>query len=147
TQVSLVTVQARPTIVIPETTTWEEFPHRWRPLLDEVYAFVRASPELADTPSWQNVMFYKDHTPSVEIGVLAPGPFIPSGRVIASELPAGEVATATHIGDYADLGLTHRAVLDYMADHGLEMAGPRWEIYGHWREDPREVETEIYWLI
>jgi effector-binding domain-containing protein len=30
---------------------------------------------------------------------------------------------------------------------GLELAGPRWEIYGHWREDPSELETEIYYLL
>ena len=40
----------------------------------------------------------------VEIGVLVTTGFEPVGRVIASELPGGEVATATHRGDYARLG-------------------------------------------
>ncbi len=30
---------------------------------------------------------------------------------------------------------------------GLELAGPRWEIYGDWREDPADLETEVYYLL
>jgi effector-binding domain-containing protein len=67
--------------------------------------------------------------------------------VIASELPAGEAATATHHGDYAGLGVTHDAVRDHVATHGRELAGPRWEICGHWRADPSELETEVFWLL
>ena len=26
-------------------------------------------------------------------------------------------------------------------------AAPSWEIYGHWREDAGELETEIYYLL
>src|SRR5689334_9243730 len=101
--ISLVTVEPRPTIVIAETTTWDEYPRLWRALLDELYAFVRTNPELAatdETLRWTNVMLYKDDRPSVEVGVLAPGPFSPQGRIIASSLPAGRTATATHHGDY-----------------------------------------------
>ena len=147
TPVALVTVEPRPTAVIAETTTWAEFPHLWRPLLDEVYAFVRSSEELAATPRWQNVMLYKDDTPSVEIGVLAPRRFTPHGRVILSQLPGGRAATAVHRGDYGQLGRTHRAVGDYIEGQGLGIAGPRWEIYGHWHEDPAQLETEVYWLL
>ena len=70
--VEFVTVDARATAVVAQTTSWAEFPRLWGQLLDEVYRFVR-------------------------------------GRT--------------------------------------ELAGPCWEIYGHWREDPRELETEIYWLL
>ena len=137
--VSVVTVVPRPTAVIAETTSWEEFPRLWPQLLDEVYALVRGSPSPpgeGGSPRWQNIMLYKDRTPTVEIGVLAPEPFSPKGRVVASHLP-----------DYAQLGSTHHAVREYLKAHGLEHAGPLWEIYGHWREDPAELETEIYWLL
>ncbi|MBV8219839.1 MAG: GyrI-like domain-containing protein [Solirubrobacterales bacterium] len=83
----------------------------------------------------------------MEVGVLAPGPFSPAGRVVPSQLPGGRVATAVHRGDYGQLGSTHAAVREYLAAHGLEAAGPLWEIYGHWRADPSELETEIYWLV
>ncbi len=34
---------ARPTIVVPATTTWRQFPTLWRGLLDEVWACLRAA--------------------------------------------------------------------------------------------------------
>jgi effector-binding domain-containing protein len=148
--VRFVEVDPRPTAVIAQTTTWEEFPTLWGSLLDEVYRFVRPRAHLAtgiDGELWQNVMLYMDDSPSVEVGVLVSGQFEPEGRVIPSELPAGEVATATHRGDYAQLGETHKAVRDAVAERGRELAGPRWEIYGHWRADPSELETEVFWLL
>jgi effector-binding domain-containing protein len=96
---------------------------------------------------WQNVMLYKDDRPDVEVGVLVSGSFEAEGRVIPSELPGGEVATAIHLGDYARLGVTHDAVRDQIAAHGREPAGPLWEIYGHWRATPSELETEVFWLL
>ena len=144
------TVEARPTAVVAQTTTWTEFPKLWGKLLGEVYEFVRPRPELATGDGaevWQNVMLYKDQTPEVEVGVLVSAPFRPEGRVVLSALPAGEVATATHRGDYAKLGVTHEAVREYAATHGRELAGPCWEIYGHAPPDPSEAETEVFWLL
>ncbi len=148
--VTAATVVPRATAVIAQVTTWKEFPSLWRELLDEVYGFVRTSKDLADggeSPRWQNVMLYLDQRPSVEVGVLAPKPFTSAGRVIASQLPGGRVAIAVHRGDYAQLGTTHAAVKEYARTHALELAGPLWEIYGHWREDPDELETEVYHLL
>jgi effector-binding domain-containing protein len=67
--------------------------------------------------------------------------------VVTSRLPGGKVATAVHRGDYTRLGDTHAAVREYLDAEGLEPAGPTWEIYGHWHEDPSELETEIYHLL
>jgi len=43
--VSRGTVAARPTLVVAAHTTWPEFPGLWRPLLDEVWAFLRSLDE------------------------------------------------------------------------------------------------------
>jgi hypothetical protein len=40
-------VDARPTAVIAQTTTWEAFPTVWRQCLDQVYRLVRGRPDLA----------------------------------------------------------------------------------------------------
>ena len=148
--VRFATVEARPTAVVAETTTWTDFPRLWGQLLGQVYEFVRPRPELATGAGderWQNVMLYKDQRPDVEVGVLVSGPFPAEGRVILSSLPAGEVATATHRGDYGKLGDTHNAVREYAAEHGRELAGPCWEVYGHGRPDPSDAETEVFWLL
>ena len=148
--VRFATIEARPTAVVARTTTWQEFPKLWGPLLDQVYEFVRPRPELATGNGqelWQNVMLYKDQRPDVEVGVLVSGAFRAEGPVVLSALPAGEVATATHRGDYGKLGVTHEAVRDYATAHGRELAGPCWEIYGHARPDPNQSETEVFWLL
>jgi effector-binding domain-containing protein len=150
TRVILATIQPRLTAVVAESTTWAEFPALWGQLLDEVYRFVRGNEHLGTGPApeaWQNVMLYKDDKPSVEVGVLVSERFEPSGRVVLSELPGGETAMAVHRGNYAKLGVTHDAVRAHAEAEGRQLAGPRWEIYGHWREDPSELETEVYYLL
>jgi effector-binding domain-containing protein len=149
--VEVTTVAPRPTAVVAETTTWEEFPALWGKLLDEVYGVVRSRPELSPEagrgPKWQNVMLYKDDEPSVEVGVLVGRSFDGEGRVVPSLLPGGKVVMTTHRGDYAQLARAHDAVHRFAREQGLELAGPRWEIYGHWHEDPAALETEVYWLL
>ena len=150
TVVRLVKVDPRPTAVVAQTTTWADFPSLWGQLLDEVYGFARSRPDLATGSGeerWQNIMLYKDQRPDVEIGVLVRAVFEPEGRVIGSELPGGEVATAIHRGDYALLGDTHDAMREYVSARGRELAGPCWEIYGHGRADPADQETEVFWLV
>jgi effector-binding domain-containing protein len=139
------TVEPRLTAVVTETTTWPEYPTVWPRLLDEVYGVVRPRPELSPGDGWHNVMLYKDDRPSVEVGVLAAAAFDPVGRVVASQLPGGRVATTTHRGDYTGLAAAHDAVHRFAAEQGLELTGVRWEIYGHGDQDP--IEIEICWQL
>jgi effector-binding domain-containing protein len=135
-------VPAHPTAVIAETTTWDAYPTLWPRLLDEVWVAVRSATSV--TPG-RNVMLYKDDVPSVEVGVEAAAPFEPIGRVVCSTLPAGRVVTTTHRGSW-EVGPAHEAVIAACEQRGLERAGPRWEIYGHWNE-PGDEEVEIYYLV
>ena len=143
-EVTVMDVAARPTAVVPATTTWQAFPTLWQSLLDEVWACLRAGGVERGCP---NVMLYLDDTPRVEVGVelRVPCPLI--GRVVASALPAGQVAMTTHRGSYARLGAAHRAVLDWCAAAGRLPAGPRWEVYGPHRDDPAAVWTEVAYLL
>jgi effector-binding domain-containing protein len=124
----------RRTAVVATATSWDEFPRLWPALLDEVRQHAQG----------RNVMLYRDGVPNVEVGVLVRGDFTPAGRVIASELPAGEVVTVTHRGPYERLGAAHEAVLRHIAERGLSKTGVRWEIYGPWQEIP---EVEVFWLV
>ncbi len=69
-----------------------------------------------------------------------------AGAVKAGALPAGEVLTATHVGPYAALNQSHKALWDHAETQGLAKAMPVWEIYA---DDPAtkpeaEVRTEIF---
>lgn len=150
--VTVVGVQPRRTAVIADTVAWEDFPNLWGPMLDEVYAFVRRCPEFTAAtaerpgPHWTNIMLYRGETPNVEVGVLAPSAFTPQGRIIASELPGGRAATATHHGDPSKIGGTHDHVREYAREHGLHTAGIRWEVYGH-PDDTGGFATEVFHLV
>ena len=135
---------AHPTIVVAATTTWQEFPGSWKGMLDEVWGFVAAA---GLDRGCRNVMLYLDDVPGVEIGVELLEPCQPVGRVVVSTLPAGRAAGTVHRGPYQGLGSAHRAVIEFCTSHGLELAGPRWEIYGHHRDDPAELETEVLYLL
>ncbi len=137
-------ISAQLTAVIAESTTWDAFPRLWPNLLEEVWAGVRSSGEI--TPN-RNVMLYRDDVPNVEIGVEVAETFAAFGRVIPSSLPAGRVATTTHRGDYAKLGLAHRAIVEWCDRHGLQTAGARWEIYGHATERTADQEVEVFYLL
>jgi len=151
--ITLVDVEPRRTAVIAATTAMADFPSLWPQLLDEVYAFVRRCPEFAAAlagrpgPHWQNVMLYRDHAPNVEVGVLAPAAFAAQGRVIASELPKGRVATAVHRTSPRTIGETHDAVRTFMRAQGLKPTGVLWEVYGHPNEASGALDTEVFHLV
>jgi effector-binding domain-containing protein len=92
-------------------------------------------------------MLYRDDVPHVEVGVELRQPCPLTGRVVASTLPAGQVAVTVHGGPYGGLASAHRAVLDWCAAQGRRPAGPRWEVYGPHRDDPAELRTEVYYLL
>jgi effector-binding domain-containing protein len=147
-EVSIVDAAARPTVVVPATTTWPEFAGLWKEMLDEVWACVRGG---GVDRGCRNVMLYLDDRPRVEVGVEVGvelnRPLPLTGRVVASALPAGRAAMTVHWGPYSGLGAAHQAVADWCAARGYPAAGPRWEIYGPHRDDPAEVWTEVYWLL
>ena len=122
---------------------------RFPEYLDQVYAAGRAGSVGLDG---QNVFIYggaagPDGATEMDFGVGALGPFAPVGSVRYAALPAGEVAATTHWGDYAGLGAAHGAVIAWCRAHGRELAGPRWEVYGHWSDDPARRRTDVYHLL
>jgi GyrI-like small molecule binding domain len=128
-------------------TSGESFPTQWRGRLDEVYGCLRQG----GTPGGCNVMLYRDLPEpgriAVEVGVEVGGPFAPAGRVRPSELPAGLAAVTTHRGPYEELGAAHEAVRRWCAAEGHDVTGERWEVYGDWHEDPRLLETGIFYRL
>jgi effector-binding domain-containing protein len=141
-----VATQPRRTIAaVAWTTTWEQFPRQWRGMLDEVYACLRQG----GTTGGCNVMLYRDLPDAgrigVAVGVEVGGSFAQVGRVRPTELPAGPAVVTTHRGPYEELGAAHRAVVRWSEAEGRELSGERWEVYGDWEEDPRLLETKVFY--
>ena len=110
----------------------------------EVWSFVKS----AGIPRpGRHVAIYFDGEINIECGVEVGEPFTGNDRVVCSVTPAGLVATTVHMGPYGRLGEAHKAVVDWCAANGYALAGPNWEVYGHWDNDPAKVRTDVFYLL
>jgi effector-binding domain-containing protein len=116
-------------------------------MLTDVWSFLRANPPEGLYKDGHNIMLYKDDVPNVEVGVQVSGSFAPAGRVVASTLPGGLVATATHTGPIGEIGDTHDAVRGWSEAHGYRLAGPCWEIYGDPDPSTGHFDVAVFWLL
>ena len=103
------------------------------------------------TEAGRHVSLYLDDAIHVEIGVEILGLFVDDEDVVCSATPGGLVAATAHLGPYGTLGAAHDAIHQWCATHGHRLAGPRWEIYEHWRPewdaDPSQIRTDICYLL
>lgn len=146
-EVHIETVPPRPTAVVQRRARQDELSRIVPELCGLVWKAI--SPQKAEARPGRLVALYRDGAIHLEVGVEILGTFVePSGsEVVRSELPGGQVARATHIGPYRQLGETHAAIVKAIDAQGLRMAGPSWEIYGHWVEDESQLTTEIYYRV
>ena len=101
-----------------------------------------------------NVVLYHPSEPTglghefeIETGVqVAPG-FVAKPPVYLTATPGGRVVTAAHFGPYEQLKNTYDAIDAYVRGHGLKLAGPSWEVYGHWHDDVAKVRTDVFFPI
>jgi effector-binding domain-containing protein len=99
----------------------------------------------------RHVALYWDGTIRLEAGVEVFDPFADEGEVVHSSTPAGSIASTTHFGPYNSLGAAHDAIHQWCSAHNHRLAGPKWEIYGHWQQqwdaDPSRIRTDVYYLL
>jgi effector-binding domain-containing protein len=100
---------------------------------------------------WPHIAIYWDPSICVEAGVELHGAFVTQGSIVLSATPAGRIASATHWGPYQDLGTAHQSIRRWSKSTSERLAGPNWEIYGHWQPTwnakPAEIRTDIYYLL
>jgi effector-binding domain-containing protein len=127
-------------------TTFAEVPRVLIAGLDVVWAAVRSN----SMQHGHNVAVYRPlggEAVDLVCGVQVAARFDDEGEVSCSETPAGNVATATHVGPYDRLGDAYDTVVAWTRQNGLRLAGVNWEVYGDWHEDPAKLETDVYMLI
>jgi AraC family transcriptional regulator len=79
---------------------------------------------------------------TVEAGVPLKAPTKPEGEMEYLELPGGPAVFAVHGGPYDQLGETHAAILRWLQEQKLRVAGPHWEWYV---TDPGEHPNPADW--
>ncbi len=115
--------------------------------LDHVYAAARTG---AVTLDGQNVFIYRsavDGILTVDFCVGVTKPFEAIRNVMPIETPNGIAATTAHWGEYSGIRNANRAILEWCDAHSRLRAGPSWEVYGHWSDNPSERRTDIYYLL
>jgi len=148
--VELKTVAPRKLAAVRREVTIGAVANAWRPALDKVWAFLKEHPGLRG--DGHNVFLYhhgqsRSAPMTVDFGVEVIGAFDPAHDVFATETPAGEVATAVHVGSYASLRATHAAIHQWCTNQQRSIAGKSWEIYGDWTDDESKLETTIAYLL
>lgn len=112
-----------------------------------VWSFVRGRQLRAG----RHVAVYWDCTIRLEVGVELIDSFQDGGDVVPSATPAGRAASVVHFGPYNQLGMAHQAIRDWCSAHNLQLAGPNWEVYGHWQNewntDPAKIRTDVFYQL
>ena len=146
--VRLEQVSSRPLAVVRRRASRQELSQVVPDACGAVWSVVRAQQIMG---AGRHVALYLDGKINLEVGVELDTPFFGHGEVVGSATPAGAVATAVHFGPYARLHEAHRAIREWCANHGFALAGPNWEIYGHWMDewnsDPAKIRTDVFYLL
>ena len=99
----------------------------------------------------RHVAVYWDGQINLDVGVEVATPFPGHGEVVGSATPPGPVVTTTHFGPYRRLHEAHEAICRWCGSNGYTLAGPNWEVYGHWEDDwksdPAKIRTDVYYLL
>jgi effector-binding domain-containing protein len=146
--VRLEQVSSLPLAVVRLRATMQELPTVVPRACGTVWNVVRAQNV---TGAGRHVAVYWDNTINLEVGVELDAPWAGHEEVVSSATPAGTVVTAVHFGPYNRLHEAHEAIRQWCATNGHTLAGPNWEIYGHWLDewcnDPSKIRTDVFYLV
>jgi effector-binding domain-containing protein len=139
---------SQPLAVVRRRASIAELPKVIPAACGEVWNLVRAR-NIAG--AGRHIAVYWDGDINLDIGVELPAPIASSDGLLASATPAGPVATTVHFGPYQRLGAAHEAIQAWCQQNGRALAGPSWEIYGHWKDewnnDPSQIRTDVFYLL
>jgi effector-binding domain-containing protein len=56
-----------------------------------------------------------------------------------------------HFGPYQQLGAAHAAIQQWCVANRRRLAGPQWEVYGHWQSEwdgaPSLIRTDVFYQL
>ncbi|MCY3958921.1 MAG: GyrI-like domain-containing protein [Chloroflexi bacterium] len=122
-------IGAQPMLAIRATSTMDKLEELMGSLFGEVYGCIQESGAQPVGMPFSRYHSMDGATVDLECGMPVASPMDGKGRVEAGELPAGTVATVTHLGPYNNLPQSWSALTEWMGSQGLEPAGAPWEVY------------------
>lgn len=146
TEFQLLDAPAVPTVVVKRAeVTATHLPE----LFDATFArFHAAIAEGVVAPSGPPFGLYLRMEDTLDIEIGFPGVLqSPDENLVASELPAGRIASAQYWGGFDGLPLAWAEFVSHVAGQGLSVAGPCWESYVTMPEpnmDPTTIRTDLF---
>ena len=128
---------AQPIQIVRGRTTKATLPRDIRKLFDEFYAGFKGKAGL-------NIVFYPGSGVAGEFEIGCGVQLESGGNAVT---PAGLVATTVYFGPYNQMAPAHEAIHCWARESGHTLAGPSWEVYGHWSDDPAKLRTDICYLV
>ncbi|MDE0047587.1 MAG: GyrI-like domain-containing protein [Chloroflexota bacterium] len=143
-------IGAQPMLAIRTTSPMDKLEELLGSLFGEVYGYIQERGEQPAGMPFSRYHSMDGTTVDLECGMPVASPMEGKGRVQAGELPAGSVATVTHLGPYDGLPQTWSALTEWMASEGHNPAGAPWEVYvtdPGAEPDQSKWRTEIYFPV
>lgn len=84
------------------------------------------------------------HSLRMQVGVPVSERFADTDLVKCVDFTPGKAAHATHVGSYAHMHLTYKALREWCSRESILLDGQSWEVYGDWNDDISKVTTDIY---
>ena len=143
-------LEAQPILGIRTKTTVDNFAQLMGPLFGEIFGYIQSQ---GQAPAGMPLAIYysmdgKDV--DMECAIPVASPIAGKGRIKAGELPAGTMATVTHLGPYDKLPSAWAGLTEWMQSQGLEGAGAPWEVHvtdPGVERDPSKWRTGIFFPV
>lgn len=146
-EVQLTELQSVPRAVVRRQVSRAELSAAVRDACGRAWAFARSH----NLKAGHNVAVYWDGSIRLDAGVELTANFAEEEGIVHSATPAGLTAFVAHVGPYDQLGAAHAAIREWCTAQGCRLAGPNWEIYGHWQTewntDPSKIRTDIFYQV
>jgi hypothetical protein len=128
---------AQPIRIVRGRATRAILPANIRKLFDEFYAGFKG-------PGGLNIVLYPGSGMDGEFEIGCGVQLESGGNAVT---PAGLVATTVYFGPYDQMHPAHAAIHRWVRESGHKLAGPSWEVYGHWTDDSAKLRTDIFYLV
>jgi effector-binding domain-containing protein len=81
---------------------------------------------------------------NIDVGVQVEAALPGNGEVVPVTSPGGLVVTTVHFGPYDKLGDASSSLHEFCGTHDHPIAGPTWEQYRDWSDDPSKLRTDVF---
>ncbi|MGA4508494.1 GyrI-like domain-containing protein [Propionibacteriaceae bacterium G1746] len=146
-QPQITIVDAQPTAVVKDTVAMAQirefydraFPAAVQAATRQQVGIIAAFGLYLSTPA---------ETVDLEVGFITDGQITAEDDVVPSELPAGDVVRAVHVGGYEGLGESWRELYAWVVEQGRQVGPMMWEVYETEPGpdvDPATMRTVLYW--